>query len=693
MKKNKKAFTLIELLGVIVILGIIALVVTPPIINNVKKSDEAIQNSNLNYIYSTGESYIKDNSNSYPMNEGAQICIKIEDLVNDGRFKEGTLEDGNIDSNKYILYTISENRKIDYELNLYNDEKCEKFAKATLVAGLITSNSIGVSMDVVSKETNLSYEFSIDGGNTWSTKSSNNQYTFTNLTRGTEYQIIGRVTNTKNEFITTSITLRTLDIDMPVYSSVPDLSISSNKKVITIHYPERQSNFIYEYSLDAGKTWLEVPTGTKKDVTFTKNGTITARIRDGYNVVTANTLTITNIDGTKPKVPTSVIRYDNSSGKEKENNQDWVRDNLWWGDFKSSDEGLGVDHYEYSDGCTGSKTGNLQSSYIYSSDMNKKYCIRAVDKAGNASDWSEPYYFKIDKTKPTCGTINLSGPAGNNGWYKGTVTVTKSDGSDALSGHASTTVSTGAISGDTKGTSVTLTTKDRAGNTCTTSKTVKIDGTKPTCGTIKLSGTTGNNGWYRSLVTVGKTDGSDATSGHASTTVSTSSVGDTNGTTVTLTTKDNAGNVCTTTSGTIKVDTRAPQNITVYVQSSSSYYNQTNVTVNVPYSSSFCTAGSKYGLSSYKASDGGSSITFYHNYSSSTRCPNGTAFTGCRRGETHTRKAFSPTSVIPDYFAGTAGYHSGYYTGYATGVYTIWAEDAAGNRSNEAKITMNFCTR
>ena len=557
-KNNKNGFTLIELLGVIVILGIIALIVTPPIINNIKKSDDTVKTSNLEYVYSTGESYIKDNSNSYPMNEGAELCIKVEELMNDNRFKEGTLKDGNIDPNKYLLYTIGKNGKISYELNLYNDQNCEKFGKAKLIAGTITSNSIAVAMQVETDETNLKYEFSIDGGNTWTSKSVSNQYTFTKLKNGLDYYILGRTTNTENETIVASIRLRTLDIGMPEYTAEPDLSIMSQKKVITIHYPERQSNFIFEYSLDLGKTWIEVPTGTTKDITFTGEGTITARVRDGYNVVTARTLTIVFIDGDAPSVPTAKIRYNNSTGKEKTNDTTWVNNTLWWGEFKSTDVGLGVDHFEYSEGCTGKKTGDLKQSYIYSKDTNKTYCIRAVDKAGNASDWSKPYYIKVDKTKPTCGTITLNGTAGTNGWYRSNVTVSKTNGSDALSGHKSTTLSHTSLTSETSGTTVTLTTTDNAGNKCTTTKTVKIDKTNPKCGTITLSGTVGSNGWYRSNVTVSKANGSDALSGHASTTVSHSSItSDTKGTTVTLTTKDKAGNSCSTTK-TVKVDKTKP---------------------------------------------------------------------------------------------------------------------------------------
>ena len=166
----------------------------------------------------------------------------------------------------------------------------------------------------------------------------------------------------------------------------------------------------------------------------------------------------------------------------------------------------------------------------------------------------------MDKTKPTCGSIKVtSGTKGDNGWYTSNISLGVNDGSDATSGHSSTEIDTTKIKTDTTGKKVTLTTKDKAGNTCTTSETYKLDKTKPTCGTILIkSGTAGNNGWYKSDVSLKKKNGSDATSGHKSTTLSTKKVeGETSGTTVTLTTKDKAGNTCET-STTIKIDKNPP---------------------------------------------------------------------------------------------------------------------------------------
>ena len=105
---------------------------------------------------------------------------------------------------------------------------------------------------------------------------------------------------------------------------------------------------------------------------------------------------------TKPSVPTATIRQDNNTGPIVSNSNKWTSKTLWWGDFRVDDDG-GADiiRYEYSEKCTGKKSGNLSTSYTYKSNKNTSYCIRAVNSSGFYSDWSSPYYFKIDKTAPT----------------------------------------------------------------------------------------------------------------------------------------------------------------------------------------------------------------------------------------------------------------------------------------------------
>lgn len=107
------------------------------------------------------------------------------------------------------------------------------------------------------------------------------------------------------------------------------------------------------------------------------------------------------VDQTKPTVPTANIRENNSSGTILKNEDTWTNKTLWFGDFSSTDLS-GIKRYEYSEECSGETTGTLEESGItFDSTINTYYCIRSVDNAENTSDWSEKYYFKVDKTNPT----------------------------------------------------------------------------------------------------------------------------------------------------------------------------------------------------------------------------------------------------------------------------------------------------
>ena len=221
------------------------------------------------------------------------------------------------------------------------------------------------------------------------------------------------------------------------------------------------------------------------------------------------------VDKTAPPVPSSVLRYDSSTGTVRTNANSWTNKTLWWGSFSATDTGgSGTDHYEYSTSCSGSKSGNLSTSHTYSNDYNQYYCIRSVDKAGNASAWSGAYYIKVDKSAPTKPTYsayfkdNTSSTYTSGAWTNKTVHI-KISSTDAASGvsyiqySTSSTATTGTkftfpISALTKsGTTATGTDEwtlknrndtyyiravDAVGNVSdAVSFTIRYDTTKPTC--------------------------------------------------------------------------------------------------------------------------------------------------------------------------------------------------------------------
>jgi prepilin-type N-terminal cleavage/methylation domain-containing protein len=65
LKKNKKGFTLIELVVVIAILGVLALLVVPTVVNKVDEAKKSVDKANLKMIQTAIEMY-NISEDSYP---------------------------------------------------------------------------------------------------------------------------------------------------------------------------------------------------------------------------------------------------------------------------------------------------------------------------------------------------------------------------------------------------------------------------------------------------------------------------------------------------------------------------------------------------------------------------------------------------------------------------------------------------
>ena len=109
----KRGYTLVELLGVMIILGLILLVSFPIIINQIKKSNEAISESTRILIESSAELYINDNEAEYPINPGATYYVAVETLVNEGLVSK-SLKD--LDIKDYVKVTVNEDKTLAFEI-------------------------------------------------------------------------------------------------------------------------------------------------------------------------------------------------------------------------------------------------------------------------------------------------------------------------------------------------------------------------------------------------------------------------------------------------------------------------------------------------------------------------------------------------------------------------------------------------
>lgn len=115
MKKN--GFTLIELMGVIIILALLIALSLPSIINFIKSSNDKTDKISLDLIYSATDSYIKENRSDYPKVKENIYCIPLKDLVDDNKLKSPIKfsdSDEDITEKKVVEVTYSD--KFKYQL-------------------------------------------------------------------------------------------------------------------------------------------------------------------------------------------------------------------------------------------------------------------------------------------------------------------------------------------------------------------------------------------------------------------------------------------------------------------------------------------------------------------------------------------------------------------------------------------------
>ena len=133
---NKKGFTLAELLGVIVLLGILATVAFPPLLNQLNKSKEKLSGATLKVLGTAAEQYIDDHSSSYPIKEGKTYCISLETLVNYNYLKSPIMDASTgeeiSEKDNYIKFKINKFNDYDYELTTNCSEDSSIVSKDTL---------------------------------------------------------------------------------------------------------------------------------------------------------------------------------------------------------------------------------------------------------------------------------------------------------------------------------------------------------------------------------------------------------------------------------------------------------------------------------------------------------------------------------------------------------------------------------
>ncbi|MBE6139659.1 MAG: prepilin-type N-terminal cleavage/methylation domain-containing protein [Firmicutes bacterium] len=125
---KNKGFTLIEVLGVVILIALLLLIVFPNIINFIKKSSDEQDRLTKELIFSAADSYIKDHINNFPkvdgIEDGIKYAIELKDLVDEGLLvspiKYSDSED--ITNDKCVQVTYENNK---YEKKLEDECKSQ----------------------------------------------------------------------------------------------------------------------------------------------------------------------------------------------------------------------------------------------------------------------------------------------------------------------------------------------------------------------------------------------------------------------------------------------------------------------------------------------------------------------------------------------------------------------------------------
>ena len=159
---DKKAFTLIELLAVIVILGILALIVTPILINVVKDSNEKSYKLSADGYISAVNDYILSNQLDGKKVENGKYNIKNLDVKISGKApSKGSVEiyDEKVSSAQLLFDTYLV--KYDGKEVTLTEKGCEKEANVNLVIGEKEYDNVAkVAKDDIETEFNISDDIS-----------------------------------------------------------------------------------------------------------------------------------------------------------------------------------------------------------------------------------------------------------------------------------------------------------------------------------------------------------------------------------------------------------------------------------------------------------------------------------------------------------------------------------------------------
>ncbi len=468
---NKKGFTLTEILGVIIILGILAVISITVFTGSMKGFREDYYTETVRTVTESGKEFFNDNRKYRPSEVlGAQI-VPLNTLVAQHYIDD--IKDYKGNSCSYSSYVIViKNGKDDYtyhtclvcpedDFNNLNDKYCDSaWTNSTTVEYSIARppelfRYKGIPRSVLKEELGIKASY---------------------VKKNSKGEVIGVVDGAGFDESPT-IYPDNVDAVDPDTLGKYELTYTYLDQKVTGHVT------IYEYNSPPA-------TITKENVVAKDLAGNTEIQKTTYESGQwAQKIYVTLTRGV-PNAGEGVSIGDLSNIVHK---YQWNKDGIW------------------QDFCAGDDCSNVEVT----TEMNENISFRSVDINGITSEETTPITIKIDNTKPTCSIISSGQHKDNPDWYTSDVNInfTKYDdivgtSPESVSGLRikNITINTGTLNRetdvlsavnitDTKGVTYVGYVEDLAENFIMCTESFKRDVTDPVC-ELKTEGTMGDNEWY-----------------------------------------------------------------------------------------------------------------------------------------------------------------------------------------------------
>lgn len=400
--KKKKGFTLTEILGVLVILGLLLLLIVPTVLNKVRVSEGDTKSTQEKMIEESTNLYMDSDKDKYPNTEGNTYCIPIQTLIDNGKItedlKDVTSKDPKL-KEKVVKVTIDKNGVRKFKI-VDSDSSCSeiKYKHITFEVGPKDNSQWSQSKYVVINYPDMGSgyvnKYSIDGGKTWKLVSGNKKQTENFTAPGKVMARMEGPTIVKDEYPVLKI-----DNDLPTCS----LSASGTKgdngwytgNVTTTLSKSDKTSGVNRFGVSTATTptYNSQTTGTLSS--DSKGTTFYGYVEDKAGNVNKCSVNV-NRDATKP----SISNVSNSGGGN------WTKNNVTIS-ANASDATSGMNNIKYSYSSDGSSPLNdwdagSSATYVkgtWSASRNNTVYLVATDNAGNQNIYNAGA-IRIDKTPP-----------------------------------------------------------------------------------------------------------------------------------------------------------------------------------------------------------------------------------------------------------------------------------------------------